>query len=77
MIEFKLMNVITSYTPLSTNIVRLIPIQIYVVIYKRIVRFTDNVQRNLSRCVQVYKYWVGYDIYYETLVLNLNFLFPN
>ena len=76
MIEFKLMNVITSYTPLSTNIVRLIPIQIYVVIYKRIVRFTDNVQRNLSRCVQVYKYWVGYDIYYETLVLNLNFLFP-
>ena len=77
MIEFKLMNVITSYTPLSTNIVRLIPIQIYVVIYKRIVRFTDNVQRNLSRCVQVYNYWVGYDIYYETLVLNLNFLFPN
>ena len=77
MIEFKLMHVITSYTPLSTNIVRLIPIQIYVVIYKRIVRFTDNVQRNLSRCVQVYKYWVGYDIYYETLVLTLNFLFPN
>ena len=77
MTQVKLMNVIKSYTPLSTNVVRLIPIQIYVVIYKRIVRFTDNVQRNLSRCVQVYKYWVGYDIYYETLVLNLNFLFPN
>jgi len=71
------MNVIKSYTPLSTNAVRLIAIQIYVVIYKRIVRFTDNVQRNLSRCVQVYNYWVGYDIYYGTLVLNLNFLFPN
>ena len=29
--QVKLMNVITSYTPLSTNVVRLIAIQIYVV----------------------------------------------
>ena len=83
--QVKLMNVITSYTPLSTNVVRLIAIQIYVV-FTSVVRFTDDVQCNLSRCVQVYKYGVGYDIYYTcnepkypvngTIVLTLIFYSP-
>ena len=58
----KLMNVITSFTSLFTIVVRLIAIQVLHSYLQAQLGY--NVERNLFRCVQVYKYGICYDIYY-------------
>ena len=55
------MNVITSFTSLFTIVVRLIAIQVLHSYLQAQLGY--NVERNLFRCVQVYKYGICYDIY--------------
>ena len=77
MIQVKLMNVIISLTSLSTIVIRLIAIQVlrgYLQAHLHL-QTMYIVQRNLSRCVQVYKYGICYSIYYITVSVFYLYLY--
>ena len=71
------MNVIISLTSLSTIVIRLIAIQVlrgYLQAHLHL-QTMYIVQRNLSRCVQVYKYGICYSIYYITVSVFYLYLY--